>query len=193
MHGLTNVTKVCSWVPATFCNEFKPPVEYEFELLDERKDDEEEDPNRNQKPELNTNRKEDQPEKLMSSLVNLAIDDKPAKIQPVLVSFSSELQSKQTREDEKEEEYDEPKVQPNGMKSERNRIKPSRVYGGINLSTVLEIASFIPIFRGIKVLKTVAKTAKKQKDLEVDGRKESSKFLMIQKLQKLRRDGFNRN
>lgn len=185
MQDLTNDPMVCSWVPATFCNEFKPPVEYEFELDDERKDDKKEDPNQNETPE--PSRKEDQPEKLITSRVNLAIDDKPANIQPVVVQAPStpESQSEQTQsgenvagDEEKEEGFDESQCEPNGMKTERNTTKPQRVYGGINLTTILEIASFLPMFRGVKVLKAVAKTAKKTKRSRA-GRKK--RILEIQK------------
>lgn len=171
--GLTNEPKICFWVPATFCNQFKPPVEYEFELRDEEADEERSSIPNNQKPEVKRNKIQDPPERLISSIVNLAIDDKPAETKSGQVPFNSESNSSETKshencelEDENEAE-DENEVEDEAERERKtskvNKLKPPRVYGGINLSTVLEIISFIPAVRGIKVLSTVAKVAKRSR------------------------------
>lgn len=179
LSGLTNEPKICSWVPATFCNEFKLPVEYEFDLRDEVTDEEPSKIPNNQKPEVKRKRTKDQPERLISSIVNLAIDDKPAETKPYQVPLNSESNSSETKSDSNCDLEDENKVEDEavreGKKTKVNMLKPPRVYGGINLSTVLEIASFIPIFRGIKVMSTVAKVAKRSRAGRTKRIKEISK------------------
>lgn len=169
--GLKNDPKVCSWVPATFCNEFKPPVEYEFELLeDDYKEEQDQHDVLNPNYRVNnieTNKKKDEPLKLISSLVNLAIDDKPAG-EAAVDEDDSFLKSKArcgmigNFESEKEPEDNETEIEQEKKKNKCSNVKPPRVYGGISLSTVIKITSFTPVFRGAKVIKAV-KVAKRSR------------------------------
>lgn len=167
--GLTNDPMTCSWVPATFCSEFKPPVEYDFESVES---DQTEEPskgsNQSHKAE---NGKEDGPAKLLSSLEKtLAIDDKPAKLATPEQISSSASESNyvpdfedETGEKDNEPELEHPESEQKESVNECTRRKPSRVYGGISLSTVLNIVSAIPQLRGLKTINYVAKAAKRSR------------------------------
>lgn len=146
-------------MPATFCSEIKPPVEYEVERLEnDRGVEQTKISKREDRAKIS---KENRPRKLLPSLNPLAIDNEPAKAWPSTFKLFDGI----IFEDENEEVEEEDNVQTDGEQKQRKStgLKPSRVYGGVDLSTKLKTTSFVSKFRRVKVVKITAKASERSR------------------------------